>query len=444
VNRLIGFVVHNWPLKLAAVALATLLYAGLVLSQNARVWPGRIPIQAVHQPPSAFILGQLPDVQNIRYFAPVDAAERLSSAGFSATIDLTGIVPDPASPIVTVPVKLVAADPKVSILSFSPAEVFVRLDPIITSTVPVRVSHGTVPEGLQIGEPQLSQASVTVSGPQSVVSQIVAAEARVRIQSSGIDVDQLVDLVPVDGRDEVLTPVEMNPTSVRVRIPVGSPVTTKSVPVTAVVTGTPGNGFVVGSTTITPAVATVTGEADTLTGLTAVQTKPVDVSGAATTVQVTVGLDLPDGISAVGDQTFAVTVDLRESAATRSFSAGLIMIGAEPSRSYTLGADTVVVTLGGGDQALNQVDAASFAASINVTGLTAGSHDVDVRVVPPGGLKLLAISPTRVTVFVSELATPPPTPSPSPSPTPSPSPEPTASAFASGEPSAIASPSVSP
>src|SRR6185295_11627115 len=114
----------------------------------------------IHQPPSVFILGQLADVQNIRYFAPADAAERLSSAAFSATIDLAGIVPDPANPIVTVPVKLVAADPNVSILSFSPAEVFVRLDPIVTNTVPVRVSHGIVPEGLQIGDAQLSQPSV--------------------------------------------------------------------------------------------------------------------------------------------------------------------------------------------------------------------------------------------------------------------------------------------
>jgi len=58
-----------------------------------------------------------------------------------------------------------------------------------------------------------------------------------------VEPDKLVDLVAVDGRDEVLTPVVLNPTAVRVRIQVGSPVTTKSVPVTAVVTGTPGDGF---------------------------------------------------------------------------------------------------------------------------------------------------------------------------------------------------------
>jgi YbbR domain-containing protein len=257
-------------------------------------------------------------------------------------------------------------------------------------------------------------------------------------------VDQLVDLVAVDGRDEVLTPVVLNPTAVRVRIQVGSPVTTKSVPVTAVVTGTPGNGFEIAGTTITPAVATLTGEATILAGITSVSTKPVDVSGATANSTTSVGLDLPADVSPVGTAAFDVTVTLRPSAASRNLSAGLVLVGTEPNRTYALAVDSVVVTLGGGQAALNAVDAGSFAASINVAGLGAGSHDVDVHVVPPSGLKQISISPSRVTVFVGEAASPPPTPSPTPSPTPTPTPE-TSPASASGSlaPGSLA-PSASP
>lgn len=415
-TRLLGFVVHNWPLKLAAIALATLLYAGLVLSQNARVWPGPIPIQVIHQPTSAFIIGDLPNVTNVRYFAPVGVADRLSSAAFSATVDLANVNVDASQPILA---NVDLHGPTgVNILDYTPRQIYVRLDPLSTRTVPVRVTHGPVPEGLSIGDTQVSQSTATVSGPQSVVMQVVAAEARVRIQSSGIDVDQLVDLVPVDGRDEVLSPVQLSPASVRVRIPVGSPVTTKSVPVNATVSGTPADGFVVGTVSITPAVATVTGEASTLAGLTSVQTTPIDVGGASTTVVRTVGLDLPTTVTGVGGQTFDVTVTLRPTDSSRNFSTGLIVVGADTDRTYTVGAQSVIVTLGGGDQALNAVDASSFAASINVAGLSSGSHDVDVRVVPPAGLKLIAVSPPRVTVFVGDVATPPPTPSPSPTPAP--------------------------
>ena len=58
-SRLLGFLVHNWPLKVGAIVLATVAYSGLVLSQNARTWPGPVPIQVINQPTSAFIVGQL-------------------------------------------------------------------------------------------------------------------------------------------------------------------------------------------------------------------------------------------------------------------------------------------------------------------------------------------------------------------------------------------------
>ena len=98
-TRALGFLVRNWPLKLAAIVLATLLYAGLVLSQNARVWPGPIPIQVIHQPTSAFIVGALPDVTNVRYFAAVDVSNRLSSSAFAASIDLAGAKVSGSEPV---------------------------------------------------------------------------------------------------------------------------------------------------------------------------------------------------------------------------------------------------------------------------------------------------------------------------------------------------------
>ena len=61
-----------------------------------------------------------------------------------------------------------------------------------------------------------------MSGPESVVKLVTAAQARVVIQPSGIDVDQTVDLVAVDVRGEVVGPVDVEPSSVHVQIAVGS------------------------------------------------------------------------------------------------------------------------------------------------------------------------------------------------------------------------------
>ncbi len=417
-TRVFGFLVHNWPLKLSAVILATVLYAGLALSQNARVWPGRVPIQILNQPASVFILGQLDDVTDIRYVASAAAADRLSSAAFTATIDLKDVKIDPASPFATVPVSLMVNDGNVRIIDFVPRQVTVRLDPIVSRTVPVRVVTGEVPEGLTVSPPQLSQTSVTATGPASVVSQISTADARVRIQPSGIDVDQLVDLIAVDGRGEQLQPVELSPASVLVRIQVGPQITTKSVPISVVVTGVPADGFEVATVAVNPVAATISGDAQLLAGLNSVSTKPVSIDGATATVTQAVALDLADGLSAVGTETFQVTVTLRATAQTRDFTAGVVLVGTEPGRTYDLSVTSVLVTLGGGPQSLSAVDAGTLTASVDVTGLDTGSHDVAVQVTAAPGVSVVAVSPPQVTVFIGPRATPPPTPQPTPQPTP--------------------------
>ena len=179
-TRVLAFIFHNWPLKLAAVALATVLYVALALSQNAREWPGPLTIDVVNQPASAVLQGALPPVTNVRYFAPPDI--RVSSASFLARIDLAGATPD-ASGLATVAVNVTSPDDQIRVIDWSPRQVGVRLDPLRTKTVPVVVDRGSVPAGLQVRDPVVDTSEVTVSGSQSVVSQVTQAVARVRIDA---------------------------------------------------------------------------------------------------------------------------------------------------------------------------------------------------------------------------------------------------------------------
>ena len=122
----------------------------------------------------------------------------------------------------TVKVDVRATDERVTILGYDPPSITVQLDPLVTKTVPVQVDYGSIPPGLQIRDPVLSATEATRQGPDSVVRLVTAAQARVVIQPSGIDVDQTVDLVAVDARGEVLRPVVVEPSRVHVSIAVGS------------------------------------------------------------------------------------------------------------------------------------------------------------------------------------------------------------------------------
>jgi YbbR domain-containing protein len=419
-TRALAFLVRNWPLKLAAAALATLLYAGLVLSQNAQTWPGSVPIQAVKLPASAVLLSNLGDVRDIRFFAPADVARSLAPESFTASVDLSTAVVEPDQLFVNVRVDLKVADDRVQILDYRPQLIPVRLDPLVSKTVPVKLDKGTVPPGLELRPPELSATFATVSGPASVVANVTAARASVLIQPSGIAVDEVVPLVAVDALGTAQRPVNLEPSEIRVRIRVGTGLETKSLPVNPIVTGTPAAGFRLVGVAVEPAAVSVEGDADALADLVRVDTRPISILGSRSNVVSTVLLDLPDGVTALGATAVTVRLTLAPVTETRTFSAGLVLSGARDDRTYALSTDRVLVTLGGTIADLDRLDGRSFTVTVDVAALAPGVHEVPVGATLPAGIALVAASPATVTVSVGFPPTPPPSPSPSPSVSPSP------------------------
>jgi YbbR domain-containing protein len=414
VGRLLGLVTHNWPLKIGAVVLATLLYSSLVLSQNARVWPGRVTIEAVNQPASAFLLESLGDVSAIRFYAPADVATRVTNADFRAVVDLAGVVPVSGGAPVAVHVVVTALDPNIKILDYTPQFVPVRLDPVVTRTVPVSVDHGTVPAGLVIGEPSLGTETVTIRGASSLVARVEEALARVTIDPSGINVDGDVELVAVDLRGDTVAPVDIEPDRVHVGISVERVIASRSLPISPQLTGVPAAGFSVRSVTVDPAIVTVLGTADLLSPLQVLPTANVTVAGRAADFTATVALQPPDGVSVSGPAQVLVSVHITADRGSRAFTVGLALIGESPDRSYVLSAPDVLITLGGNSSALEALDATGLLAILDVGSLPLGTSSVAVRFTPPAGMTVVSLSPTSVNVTVTAGPTPPPGPTPTP------------------------------
>lgn len=415
-TRLTGLITHNWPLKLGAIALATLLYAGLALSQNARVWPGRVPIEAVNQPSGAFMLESLGDVTTIRYYAPADVAARISSSDFQALVDLSSVTPAQGGAPVSVPVQVVPLDPRIKVLDFQPDRVSVRLDPVITRTVPILVDRGTVPPGLQIGDPMLSAQTAAVRGASSLVEQVESVSARVAIDPTGINVDGEVDLVALDARGDLVAPVDIEPDRVHVTIIVGRESASRSLPVTPDLSGSPAAGWSVRSVTVEPIVVTVRGPLDAVAAMTSIPTAPIALGGRKADLTTTVDLVAPQGVEVVDGGQVRVTVVISADRGSRSFGIGLRPTGAVVGRSYALSVPDVLVTLGGTSAALDAVDPTELSATVPVGDLEPGSHVVEVAFTAPDGTSLVAISPRTVTVVVTAPASPTPTSSPTATP----------------------------
>jgi YbbR domain-containing protein len=404
-RRLLAIVAHNWPLKLAAVGLASLLYVGLVLAQNSKEWRGPVPIEVRKQPADAVLTGGVQYVTTIRYVAPLAAAGQVGSESFTAWIDLSTATLDAANDAV-VSVNVISPDPQIQPFDWTPRQIRVHLDPLLTKVLPVAVDKGNVPPGLDLREPVVDPSQVSVSGTQSIVSQVVAVLARVRIDQSGLSIDQQVDLVAVDGRGDQVNQVRLEPTSVRVRIVIGNLLQNRSLPVSPVVAGTPAAGFDIASVTVDPLVVLVEGEPARLSALSRIDTLPLSVTGATGDVTASLGLVLPPGIDLLGTDRVTVTVRLTATAGTRTFTAGPVLAGARDDRTYSLSTDQVLVTVGGASSALATVSGDQLVVKADVSGLSSGVRAVQLKATLPAGMTLIAISPPTLTVTVGVPATP--------------------------------------
>ena len=118
----------------------------------------------------------------------------------------------------------------------------------------------------------------------------------------------------------------------------------------------------------------VEGDADQLAELVRVDTQAISMTGVSSDRAVNVGLDLPTGVLAVGDDD----------------------------------TDRVLVTVGGSVADLDRLSGTALVVDLDVTGLQPGTEQVPVSLDLPTGATLVSATPSRVGVTISG-------PSPSPS-----------------------------
>lgn len=401
-RRFLARVVHNWPLKLAAIGLATLMYGGLVLSESTQTFGGVIPVTVIGQPADTFNLTVPVPVRLVRYFAP--AGVPVTTSSFEAKVNIASV--DPHAGAVSVRIQVTSPDSRINVLSYEPQFMSVQLDPLDKKTVPVQVERGAVPAGLDLGDTTVEPSVVTVSGPQSNVRQVVAVRADIQIQPSGIDVDQDVQLVPIDGLGNAVRTIDVTPSTARVTIPVFTDRQTRSLPVSPILSGVPAAGFEIASVTIDPQIALVEGDADQLAQLISLDTSPIPMTGVSADRTVETTLALPTGIVAVGGDSIRVSIKLRQVTETRTFSAGLRLIGTRRDLTYDFTVDRVIVTIGGSSADLDRLTGSALLVDLDVSGLGPGTVDVPVGIDLPTGPTLVAANPATVSVTISATAAP--------------------------------------
>ena len=175
--------------------------------------------------------------------------------------------------------------------------------------------------------------------------------------------------------------VEIVPSTVDAKLTITSP--SKEIPVTVVPKGDLAFGKSIESIDTNVSTVTVYGQQDAIDDIEELEVE-VDVKGLSEDKEFTVTLERPSGITEISERTITVNVKV-SNATTKEFTVNTIEFRnlADGLSVQALSEDdtSVVVSVSGSSDLINNIDASSIVAYVDLDGYGQGEHEVEVHVV---------------------------------------------------------------
>lgn len=397
-KRLWTAVTHNFQWKLLALFLAVLLWVGLILQDPAltreRVFVG-VPLTITGSDTlrrNGFIVTQGLEEANavvkLKADVPQQQYNDVTAQNFNPRIDMSRISETGEQ---TVKVATTSTTLYGTVTDVTPAEIPIVVDQYITnSRIPVQVSVlGSYPDGFYGTVPTTDISTVSVSGPESIVSKIAKIVLQYDVSALSPHAAMLqtaLSLHYMDMNNNELDAALLEPTSngVLLRSIIVEqqlyPVKTLTLNQSALTTGTPKAGFEVKSVTLSPDVIVAAGDATTLNTLnTLFLERPVDVEGLDASFTAEIKVTRPDNIVYMNTESVTLVVEIGPILTTRTFEdIGLSVTGLTDGMSAVLQQNKVSVTLTGPDLLMAVMDSPRLKATVSAEGLSAGTFDLPV------------------------------------------------------------------
>lgn len=315
----------------------------------------------------------------------------------SVYVDLTGKGPGTYS--VQPQVSGFPSDAKISVI---PSTIQVTLQKKVTRTfVPTvdLINKASMTKGYSLGVPVLSPGKVTVTGGNKVVDAIAFVKGVISV--SGLDgpVNQDVALNAYDKNGNQLD-VTLNPTIVRVKIPVVSP--SKVIPIDVQLTGSPPSGESVKSVTLSSQTIKLYGNPVIIDGIDSIHNIPLNLNNLNSQDQEDVTIPVPQGADQVQPEKVTATVTFDQTV-TKTLNQIPVIVNdsTQNQRSVTFDdpkGKTINVTLSGASSLINKIQASDIEAVINIESLSTGQHVVPISLTTP---EYITGTPSQTTATVT-------------------------------------------
>lgn len=375
-----------------------------------RAYPTPVSVAIVGQNPGLVISSAVPQEVKLTFRAPQSVWNQLNARPDSvrALLDLSGV----GAGEHRLPLQFQVDARPVRIVTANPSSVLLTLEPLLSRTLSLEsILSGKPAIGYQAGDLALEPSQVVVSGPESRVSRV--SRVRVPVNTNGIreSLDQEVPVEAVDQNNAVIADVTIQPKTAHVSLPVILQGGFRDMAVKVIVHGQVAAGYRLDSISVFPPVITVYSAnpelVNTLPGV--VETQALDLNAASSNLNLRVSLDLPPGISVVGQQAVLIQAGISPIQSSLTLSGQKVeLTGLPPDLEAQISPPTVDVILSGPIPILDTLTKQDVHVTVDLGSLAAGSYQLTPSVqILASNVTVESILPGTVEVVLAIKASPP-------------------------------------
>ncbi len=158
-------------------------------------------------------------------------------------------------------------------------------------------------------------------------------------------------------------------------------------------------------TTSPPTITVFSSDPDQLTALPGfVETEPLDISSASQDVDARLTIALPEGVTAVSEQSIVVLVSIEAVETSQRIRQDLTVTGLGSNLSAQISPDSVDVIMSGPLPVLDSLTGENVKVILDLLHLVPGTYDIEPSVIVSGPdvIKTDAILPAYIRVIISE------------------------------------------
>jgi YbbR domain-containing protein len=415
-RNLLGWLRRNLGTFILAFLLSVVVWISAVSASDPitqKTFPP-VPIDLIGLSSDMLLIDSRPTDARLTFSAPSTIWTQLNTdpSKVKTWVDLTGL----GAGQHTLPVNWKIDLSPVRFIQIDPETVQVTLDSLISRNFPVElVVNGDPPLGYRKGIPTVSPEQVIVSGPETQVRKVAHIRTTLDISGQRETKESTLPVEAVSETGDVIDTVTINPRTIKVTMPISLEGGYKNVVVKVVTQGQVPAGYRLTNISVTPPNVTIFSAdpllVNNIPGY--VETKSLSLNGLKEDTDFRLGLNLPKGVTLVGEQSVLVQVGVAPIEGSLTVNLPVETLGLPTNLAALISPATVDVIVTGPLPVLDTLKADSFRVLVDLTGLAQGIYLIKPVIdLAPDQVTVVSILPETVEVTIEPAPTSTPTPTP--------------------------------